>query len=141
MIFFAREMDLEKPINSARNPKLEDGPFDQDLGDVTKLPALPIRNAFKFTTQVLTHAQADLSLPLTHAQRLGESGREKEKETNLVNLPTSTRMPLTNAFCLANRQSFSRRLVGIRFHYLSTCRIMGSLSATNAEYVTARATE
>jgi hypothetical protein len=91
MIFFARELDFYETLYRASDPKLEHGPFKQDLSDVTELPALALSNAFEFPAQVLADTQAYLSLPLTHDSSVRKTGQRRKKGIEPVDIPTTKR--------------------------------------------------
>jgi len=91
LLFFARELDSHEPLYRASDPKLENGPFEQDLCDVTEFPALVLGNAFEFPAQVLADTQAYLSLPFAHAESVSKTGRARKKETKMVKIPTTRR--------------------------------------------------
>ena len=55
---FARELHFEKPLYRARDAKLEDSPFEQDLTDVPEFSTFALVNAFEFFAEVLADAHA-----------------------------------------------------------------------------------
>jgi len=79
MLFLARELDFQEPLDGTGDLKLEHGPFDQGLCDVTKFSSLPFGNAFEFSAEILADTHAYLSLPFAHTEEHAENWAGKGK--------------------------------------------------------------
>jgi len=79
MLFLARELDFQEPLDGTGDLKLEHGPFDQGLCDVAKFSSLPFGNAFEFSAEILADTHAYLSLPFARTEEHAENWAGKGK--------------------------------------------------------------
>lgn len=79
MLFLARELDFQEPLDGTGDLKLEHGPFDQGLCDVAKFSSLPFGNAFEFSAEILADTHAYLSLPFARSEEHAENWAGKGK--------------------------------------------------------------